>query len=116
MRLKTVRACERPRAGRVDLQPNANLMIGQSIPIKTEERATRAAVGDGPGWRCGAGTGSVAKHSGAGGFATITDVCITQTALLQAKVATATAYRDMLVAALAFATGTLTNRYAVSRF
>jgi len=70
------------------------------------------------GWRCGAGTGSVAKHSGAGGFATITDVWIKQTALPQAKVARATAYSDMLVATagLAFAMGRPTNHNAVSRF
>ena len=52
------------------------------------------------------------------GLGTITDVSIAQTALLQAKVAKATAYSDTLVAAasLAFATGTLTNRNVVNRF
>lgn len=45
------------------------------------------------------------------GIGTITEVSIAQTALLQARVAKASAYSDALVAAatLAFATGTLTN-------
>lgn len=51
------------------------------------------------------------------GFGTITDISIAQSALRQAKVARATAYSDVLVAAaaLAFATGTLMKRDAVGR-
>ncbi|WP_161490897.1 MULTISPECIES: TolC family protein [unclassified Ensifer] len=138
-------------------QPNANLMIGLSVPIfdgglrdarlqsaiaqagaaeqemaQLQNTAAREVVVAYDLLRT-----SLAGHAAASeltraaqttydaavvyykqGLGTITDVSIAQSALLQAKVARATAYSDALVAAatLAFATGTLTNRDAVGRF